>query len=152
MFDKMFWTHFYIINTLNTYFYNILNHPFHIFFNKTVLRGSAINAFSALTHGKSKTTVMFAQEIPCWLADGDDYICTVIPSTDMSTYLHATTVSAPWHVFHAIQFLKAHTLEQLHQSMHNIPSILHLKPTFSIFHYHFYKIFTSVYLFYKIFQ
>ena len=43
-------------------------------------------------------------------------------------------------------------LEQLHQSVHNIPSILHLKPTFSILHYRFYKTFTSVYLFYKIYQ
>ena len=43
-------------------------------------------------------------------------------------------------------------LEQLHQLVHKIPSILHLKPTFSILHHHFYKTPTSVYLFYKIFQ
>ena len=43
-------------------------------------------------------------------------------------------------------------LEQLHQHVHKIPSILHLKPTFSILHHHFYKTLTSVYLFYKIFQ
>ena len=42
-------------------------------------------------------------------------------------------------------------LEQLHQLVHKIPSILHLKPTFSILH-HFYKTPTSVSLFYKIFQ
>ena len=49
-----------------------------------VFKGSAANAFRAFTHGKSKTTVMFAQEIPYWLADGDDYICTGIPTTDTS--------------------------------------------------------------------
>ena len=43
-------------------------------------------------------------------------------------------------------------LEQLYQLVHKIPSILHLKPTFSILHHHFYKTLTSVYLFYKIFQ
>ena len=43
-------------------------------------------------------------------------------------------------------------LEQLHQLVHKIPFILHLKPTFSILHHHFYKIPTSVYLFYKIFH
>ena len=41
------------------------------FRNKAAFKGSAINAFGALTHiySKSKTTVMFAQEISCWLAD-----------------------------------------------------------------------------------
>ena len=43
-------------------------------------------------------------------------------------------------------------LEQLHQLVHKILSILDLKPTFSILHHHFYKTPTSVYLFYKIFQ
>ena len=43
-------------------------------------------------------------------------------------------------------------LKQLHQLVHKIPSILHLKPTFSILHHHFYKTPISVYLFYKIFQ
>ena len=36
--------------------------------------------------------------------------------------------------------------------MHNIPSILHLKPTFSILHTNFYKIPTSIYLFYTFIQ
>ena len=36
--------------------------------------------------------------------------------------------------------------------MHNIPSILHLKPTFSILHINFYKTPTSIYLFYTFIQ
>ena len=42
-------------------------------------------------------------------------------------------------------------LEQLHQSVQKIPSILHKKPTFSILHYHFYKTPTSIYLLYTLF-
>ena len=42
-------------------------------------------------------------------------------------------------------------LEQLHQSLQKIPSILHKKLTFSILHYHFYKTPTSVYLLYTLF-
>ena len=44
------------------------------------------------------------------------------------------------------------TLEQPHQLVEKIPSILHKKPIFSILHHHFYKTPTSIYLFYKTFQ
>ena len=47
------------MNTLNTYFLQyFLNHKFHLFLIKVVFKGSVVNAFSALTHGKSKTTVI----------------------------------------------------------------------------------------------
>ena len=40
-------------------------------------------------------------------------------------------------------------LEQFHPSGKISPSILHEKPTFSILYYHFFKISTSVLLFYN---
>ena len=43
-------------------------------------------------------------------------------------------------------------LEQPHQLVEKISSILHKKPTFSILHHYFYKTPTSIYLFYKTIQ
>ena len=42
-------------------------------------------------------------------------------------------------------------LEQPHQLVEKIPSILHKKHTFSILHHYFYKTLTSVHLLYTIF-
>ena len=48
--------------------------------------------------------------------------------------------------------VKKTPLEYPHQWMQKIFHFAHLKPTFSILHIHFYKTFTSVYLFYTFIQ
>ena len=69
----------------------------------------------------------------------------------MEVIWHKLRALPEWKEGHQVKFVVS-ILEQPHQLVEKIPSILHKKPTFSILHRYFYKTPTSVYLFYKTIQ
>ena len=71
------------------------------------------------------------------------------PSREVKSPEHAVWEKLTFHISsHPTIYIP---LEQLHQSLQKIPSILHKKLNFSILLHHFYKTSTSVYLLYTFF-